>query len=237
MTERFLGAVGMPSVITPEFSLKAFTCPHCGYNCQFIDQLIPQTYKGSKTLRVHMGLGDEFYDADPSDFFDFFDPSKYLVKICSHCGKVTLWENSKMVYPYGTSIQPSEYMPKTIVPIFQEAQSITNLSPRAACALLRACLEKLVIKAGGTGDKLFHKIESLKLSSRMKKLADACRLTGNEAVHGTYYDLDVSKDEAIADAWALSRFINRLSEEFFGLDADASEMIERMNEAKKLTHS
>ena len=142
-----------------------------------------------------------------------------------------------MVYPYGTSIQPSKYMPKAIVSIFQEAQSITNLSPRASCALLRACLERLVVKAGGTGDNLFKKIESLGLSPRMKKLADACRLTGNEAVHGTYYDLDISKEEAIANAWVLSRFINRLSEEFFGLDADASEMIERMNKAKNLKHS
>lgn len=179
----------------------------------------------------------EYYNAVPTDFFEFFQPYEYLVKVCTHCGKITLWENRQMVFPYGTSIQPSEYMPETIANIFREAQSITNLSPRAACALLRACLEKLVIKAGGTGDKLFQKIESLGLSPRMRKLADACRLTGNEAVHGDYYDLDIPKEEAIADAWALSRFINRLSEEFFGLDADASEMIEKMSEAKKLRHS
>ena len=98
-------------------------------------------------------------------------------------------------------------------------------------------MEKLVIEAGGQGKDLFTKIESLGLSPRMKRLADACRLTGNEAVHGNYYDLDISKEEAIADAWALSRFINRLSDEFFGLEADASEMIEKMNEAKKLRHS
>ena len=141
-----------------------------------------------------------------------------------------------MVYPYGTSIQPSEYMPKTIVNIFQEAQSITNLSPRAACVLLRACLEKLVVKVGGNGDNLLKKIESLGLNPRMKKLADACRLTGNEAVHGNYYDIHISKEEAVADAWALSRFINRLTEEFFGLDADANEMIEKMNEARRFRH-
>lgn len=181
-----------------------------------------------------MGVGDEFYDANPSDFFDFFSKSDYLVKICTHCGKITLWENRKMVYPTGTAIQPSECMPKAIAIVFQEAQSITNSSPRAACALLRVCLEKLVIEAGGQGKDLFTKIESLGLSPRMKRLADACRLTGNEAVHGNYYDLDIPKEEAIADAWALSRFINRLSDEFFGLEADASEMIEKMNEAKKL---
>lgn len=172
----------------------------------------------------------------PDEFFEFFDDEEYLVKVCTHCGKIALWEKCKMVYPYGTSIQPSEYMPEEIASIFREAQNITNLSPRAACALLRACLEKLAIEAGATGRDLFEKIQSLNLSPRMKKLADACRLTGNEAVHGNYFDLNVPNEEAIADAWALSRFINRLSEEFFGLDAEADEMIAKMNEAKKVTH-
>lgn len=172
----------------------------------------------------------------PDEFFEFFDDEEYLVKVCTHCGKIALWEKCKMVYPYGTSIQPSEYMPEAIAVIFNEAQSITNLSPRAACVLLRACLEKLVIQVGGTGDKLFHKIESLGLSPRMKRLADACRLTGNEAIHGSYFDLEISNEEAVADAWALSRFINRLAEEFFGLDAEATEMINKMNEVKKIKH-
>lgn len=225
------------SVVTPEFSLKAFTCPRCGYNCQFIDQLIPKLYKGSKRIDLVRMVSNGKSDIIPTDFFEFFNPDEYLVKICTHCGKITLWENCKMVYPYGTSIQPSEYMPEAIATIFQEAQSITNLSPRATCALLRVCLEKLATKAGGTGDNLYKKIQSLGLSPRMKRLAEACRLTGNEAVHGNYFDNNISNAEAIADAWALSEFINRLSEEFFGLDAITSEMIEKMNEAKKLRHS
>ena len=175
-------------------------------------------------------------DIIPTDFFEFFDPDECLVKVCTHCGKITLWENRKMVYPYGTSIQPSEYMPEAIATIFNEAQSITNLSPRAACVLLRACLEKLAVKAGASGHDLFEKIKSLNLSPRMKKLADACRLTGNEAIHGSYFDLDISNEEAVANAWALSRFINRLTEEFFGLDAEATEMINKMNEFKKIKH-
>lgn len=224
----------MPSVVSPYFESNGFTCPHCGYNSQFVDQLIPKLYKGNKRVDLQSLLGK---DVDPLEFFEFFKEEEYLVKVCTHCGKITLWENCKMVYPYGTSIQPSEYMPEKIATIFREAQSITNLSPRAACVLLRACLEKLVIQAGGTGDKLFHKIESLGLSPRMKRLADACRLTGNEAVHGSYFDFEISTEEAITDAWALSRFINRLTEEFFGLDAEATEMIKKMNAVNKIKHS
>lgn len=227
----------MSSIVTPEFSLNVFTCPHCGITCVFESQMIPKLYKGTKTLVIHRGYDVQHETADPTDFFEFYEPVEYLVKICTHCKKITLWENGEMVYPTGTAIQPSEYMPKEIAPIFEEAQSITNLSPRATCALLRVCLEKLATKAGGTGDNLYKKIESLGLSPRMKRLADACRLTGNEAVHGNYFDNNISNAEAIADAWALSEFINRLSEEFFGLDAITSEMIEKMNEAKKLRHS
>lgn len=224
------------SVVTPDFKLNAFTCPHCGFNSQFVDQLIPQLYKGTKHLDLPAMFAKGHTEIFPTDFFEFFEPETLLVKVCTHCGKITLWENQELVYPYGTSIQPSEYLLEPIAAIFREAQSITNLSPRAACALLRACLEKLAVEAGATGHDLFEKINSLNLSPRMKKLADACRLTGNEAVHGNYFDLDIPNEEAVADAWALSRFINRLSEEFFGLDAEADEMIAKMNEAKKLRH-
>ena len=217
--------------------MNVFTCPHCGITCVFESQMVPKLYKGTKTLVIHRGYDDQRETADPTDFFEFYEPVEYLVKICTHCKKITLWENGEMVYPTGTAIQPSEYMPKEIAPIFEEAQSITNLSPRATCALLRVCLEKLATKAGGTGDNLYKKIESLRLSPRMKRLADVCRITGNEAVHGNYFDSNISNVEAIADAWSLSQFINRLSEEFFGLDAITSEMIEKMNEAKKLRHS
>lgn len=227
----------MSSVVTPGFSLNAFTCPHCGYHSQFRDQSIPKTYKGSKTLRIPRGLHDEYYNAAPTDFFEFFQPYKCLVKVCTHCGKITLWEDRQMVYPYGTSIQPSEHMPEDIANVFREAQSITNLSPRAACALLRVCLEKLATQAGGVDGPLAKKIESLGLSPRMKKLAEACRLTGNEAMHGDYFDLDIPEEELIDNAYAVSGFINRLTEEFFGLEAETNELIGKMNEIKKLRHS
>lgn len=227
----------MSSVVTPGFSLNAFTCPHCGYHSQFRDQLVPQFYKGRKILKLHATFRGETYEAVPTDFFEFFQPSEYLVKVCTHCGKITLWENCDMVYPYGTSIQPSEHMPEDIANVFREAQSITNLSPRAACALLRVCLEKLATQAGGVDGPLAKKIESLGLSPRMKKLAEACRLTGNEAMHGDYFDLDITEEELIDNAYAVSGFINRLTEEFFGLEAETNELIGKMNEIKKLRHS
>lgn len=86
-------------------------------------------------------------------------------------------------------------------------------------------------------DPWLKKIESLGLSPRMKKLAEACRLTGNEAMHGDYFDLDVPEEELRDNAYAVSGFINRLTEEFFGLEAETNELIGKMNEIKKLRHS
>lgn len=225
----------MSSIVAPEFSLKSFTCPHCGVCSQFHEQLVPRNSLENK--RIHLDeipFGAYDIKIKPTDFFDFFDQAEYLVKICAHCGKVTLWEKRQMIYPYGTSIQPSEYMPETIANIFREAQSITNLSPRAACALLRVCLEKLATQAGGYGGTLSQKVKSLGLSPRMKKLADACRLPGNEAMHGDYFDLGIPEDELKDNAYAISGFINRLTEEFFGLEVETNEIIEKMNEVKKL---
>lgn len=85
--------------------------------------------------------------------------------------------------------------------------------------MLRVCLERLVNEAGGTGNRLVDKIESLELSPRLKRLCDACRLAGNEAVHREVFDFSIGNHEALELVGHLALFINRLAEEFFGLDA------------------
>ena len=81
-----------------------------------------------------------------------------------------------------------------------------------------------MVNARGTqGSNLATKIESLNLPPKLVKLATACRLVGNDAVHNNVIVFSVGSDEAQAVSGALSRFANRLAEELFGMAAEADE--------------
>jgi hypothetical protein len=150
---------------------------------------------------------------------------------CVHCNGYVLEIDGETVYPIESGIVPSQYMPESAVAIFCEAQSIINLSPRATCALLRSCLECIAQEAGGQGTSLAKKIESLCLSPGLRRLADLCRIYGNDAVHGGQIDFTVSNKEAFAIATALSSFINHLADEIFGTEAIARELEEKITAA------
>lgn len=137
-----------------------------------------------------------------------------------------------MVYPSGTGVTPVDCMPENVKTVFLEAQSIGGISPRASAAMLRVALERLVNDVGGKGSNLAGKIASLHLSPRLQKLCDICRAAGNEAVHHESFDFSASNEEARAMVEALSEFINRLADEFCGLEKAADELQRKINAAR-----
>lgn len=171
-------------------------------------------------------------DLNPEDFFEFYDLTRYAITRCSHCGGLMFWADEKPVYPSGSGIKPVKCMPDNVREVFCEAQAITTLSPRAAWALLRVCLERLVVSLGAKGENLELKVQSLGLSKRLQMLCDACRLAGNEAVHKEGFDFSQSYEESLAMTFALSNFINHLADEFIGLEIRTEEIIRRLKEAR-----
>ena len=69
-----------------------------------------------------------------------------------------MWHNDKTISP-NVSHQPPAHteMPEQIKLIYEEASTISRLSPRASCALMRHALEELV-KNIGYKDRLFDSI-------------------------------------------------------------------------------
>lgn len=113
--------------------------------------------------------------------------SELEVSICTHCNNRTYWLKDKMIYPDESpveSVHPD--LPEDCVKEYNEARSIFSRSPRAAAALLRLCVQKLMPHIGESGKNINNDIKSLVnkgLSPLVQKALDYCRVIGNNSVH------------------------------------------------------
>lgn len=171
--------------VAPSSNLDAFTCPFCNAYSH-MSKITLNTASGYMTL--------------------------YQARECQHCKEQSLWRYNEvpipvpggqyiaqMVFP-DTLISPSahEDMPTDVASDYNEAASILNKSPKAAAALLRLGLQKLLRHLGGDGVNINSDIRKLAaddvLPSRVIKVADILRITGNNAVHpGEMKDEDIDQ--------------------------------------------
>lgn len=179
------------------FIPSSYVCPHCG----------------TKTFSdIHPVKSQETYETR------FYGDDYLCITECLSCKKPVLWYKEAIVWPLKQGILPVEEMPEDAKEIFQEAQNILSLSPRAACALLRISLELLVNYAGrlenpeGFKEKarLIDRIESLGASAHIKELLHVCRVIGNEYAHPGVINMEGSDNLEMAQI--LSRLINQLVE-------------------------
>lgn len=109
------------------------------------------------------------------------------ISVCSHCQTETFWFNGKMVVPDESPIeQPHSDLPEDCLIEYKEARSVFSRSPRAAAALLRLSIQKLMPHLGEKGANINDDIKSLVakgLPPLIQKALDYCRVIGNNAVH------------------------------------------------------
>lgn len=106
---------------------------------------------------------------------------------CSHCIKRSFWYEGKMIIPQEAPVEtPHPDLPPDCLTEYNEARAIFARSPRAAAALLRLCIQKLLPHLGESGKNINEDVKSLVLKglpSLVQKALDYCRVVGNNAVH------------------------------------------------------
>jgi hypothetical protein len=94
-----------------------------------------------------------------------------------------------MIYPQASSApNPTDDMPDEVREDFSEARQIVDDSPKAAAALLRLAMEKLVQDLTGDDDQSLYAgigelVDEGRIDERIQKALDSVRVTGNDYVH------------------------------------------------------
>jgi len=172
----------------PRFQLEEFHCPHCN------------------TFAVQM-----WYQI-------FAQPSSWVLLDvyacqCGHCRKWAFWLDGKMIYPQSIHIEPPhEDLPRDCAVDYLEASDVFSKSPKASAALLRLCVQKLLIHLGEKGQIIDDDVASLiakGMPVALQESLDYCRVIGNNAVHPGEIDWNDSPDIALS----LFELINQLVED------------------------
>lgn len=148
----------------PKHREKQFHCIHCGvFSAQQWDHFI---FNSSRGQEYHQSLD-------------------YCV--CSHCSEWSYWYEGRMLVPSEAPVPPHHPdMPANCITEYNEARSVVSASPRAACALVRLALQKLMAELGEKGKNINEDIGSLVskgLPVLVQQALDFCRVVGNNAVH------------------------------------------------------
>ena len=115
-----------------------------------------------------------------------------------------------MIVPSEAPVEPLHpELPEDCKLDYTEARDVFSRSPRAAAALLRLCIQKLLPHLGESGTNINNDIKSLVgkgLPPLVQKALDYCRVVGNNAVHPGEIDLN-DTPEIAAKLFQMINFI------------------------------
>jgi hypothetical protein len=192
----------------PEYGQPEFNCPYC-----------------------------QVFSSQTWQYLDYQSSSTHFPQIkvchCSHCKRFSIWYAEKMFVPdYSTAPPPHEDIPASVQDDYLEASSIANRSPRGASALLRLCLQKLMIELGESGKDINKDIGMLVqkgLPEEVQQALDIVRVVGNESVHPG--ELDIRDDSTTV--MQLFELINFIVEDRITRKKKIGILYQRLPESKR----
>ncbi|MDM7991360.1 DUF4145 domain-containing protein [Arthrobacter sp. zg-Y877] len=206
---------------SPIFNSPSFNCPRCGALAD--QEWLALFGRDSEQGGSFVELGDDEVISWKTG--RLIRPT-WTASRCYSCKDHSIWLGSELVYPSRELIEPEsaphEDMPADAAALFREAVAVLPFSRRAAAALCRASMERLVKAldpecAERTRlDERLIRLEG-RVSSSTMQLLNVLRHVGNTALHGErdddgtatiYVDED---DETIAETFFLA--INTLVDE------------------------
>lgn len=193
----------------PKVGLERYNCPHCHafahqewlsahlLKCDSIPD-----YENIDPVRNILMEGeddngidaDEKYKALSKPYLSDWTTKTAYTKLefvyfshCSSCEEVAIWVHNRLFYP-NSEIEffPNADMPPDVAADFSEAAEIVTASPRAAAALLRLAVQKLMKHLGLPGKRINDDIGALVqqgLPVQIQQALDIVRVIGNNAVH------------------------------------------------------
>jgi hypothetical protein len=201
----------MSEYVQPQLELDGFHCPSCG------------VYAHQSWFNVHFGGG-------ASALIEGFRTSR-----CARCKAFSIWQTSTgaLIYPGGSGAPlPNPDMPVDVRYDYEEARNVVNGSPRAAAALLRLALEKLVAHLGAEGrdlnDRIGHLV-SQGLRPSVQQALDALRVIGNNAVHPG----EIALKDDHATATALFRLLNVVVDEMITKPNEVEDIFDIIPDSQK----
>ena len=180
---------------------------------------------------------------------------QFVTRICSECTHNTYFEvinprvtkgeeykpQATQIYPRTSTIElfPNDDMSEEQKQLFNEAKDIFDISPKAAGALLRCVIERILRDKFPEHSKscLGRILSELKdknaLSNEIIQLCKTCKLIGNEACHSS---LMIYEDESREQVELLFELINAIAEELLSKPRKWQEMLDKskkINEPRK----
>ncbi|CAK2474296.1 DUF4145 domain-containing protein [Vibrio crassostreae] len=166
----------MSKYYPPIFEEEQFHCIHCGVYAK----------QGWNNLKLET---PQYYKA-----------TSFRYSQCHHCEEFCYWYEGRMIIPSEAPVAPPHIdIPAICLDDYNEARDIVARSPRAAAALLRLTIQKLLVELGEKGNNINEDIGSLVnkgLPVEVQQALDYCRVIGNNAVHPG--EINLNDDPSIA---------------------------------------
>ena len=211
----------MSKYYPPQYKSQNFNCPFCNvYATQWWE-----------SVGLYDWVKKEFKDELVIDQSVSDKLKEIQISICNHCKEFIIWLSEEIIYPVQSMAPPvNSDLPDEIKAVYEEAATIANLSPRAACALLRYGLELLLESVGKTGslNTNIGKLVEGGLTQQIQQALDIVRVTGNHAVHPKEIDFNDT-----TDVHSLFKLINVIADTLITQPKQIEEIYDNLPEKDK----